>query len=522
MAFKAEELTTKIFPVAGWLACPEDTMSKGKPCPQSTHVPPVPQPCPGGTRPGPCPEDTVSPTTRPPRRASAGTLPLLQAQLRERLAARDGPSGDGLTACRTSSGASSAPIPRTSWCCGTASRPRSAAALARLPDDPDFYGVLRPRQGAVAVGLGIKAVDRETALLFLDPARAGGAAGLRAVGPRRGGRPHGRAAGGGRRPRGRAGRRLRRRSGRPDRRRERGPAGEGRLARLSIAALQYGQALAIDDPLRLSFRLYGYNRRPLTPRWQRLLASAGAVQAHLGIAPGGANRPLLDRAWRASPPSAAWLSWRSRSTRAGEAGASAEGSDLEALRQSRRPRRWRRASAPSSTRWRPARAAQFKIGAGAAGLLRPDKIVAYFPDFERLAAAAEAVSARLAGVPAQGVPFTSEIGGDGLLSWGMDPPAAERGAWGGRESWRLWLTHRLARALLAARGAASPGALALRPGARAAGGGRHRYLDAGGEPVERRVGWARPPGRARTPTDKHGRRRLSVFVLVCPSSSVFF
>ncbi len=102
------------------------------------------------------------------------------------------------------------------------------------------------------------------------------------------------------------------------------------------------------------------------------------------------------------------------------------------------------------------RAAQFKIGAGAGGLLRPDKIVAYFPDFERLAAAAEAVSSRLAGVPAQGVPFTSEIGGDGLLSWGMDPPVSERGAWGGRESWRLWLTHRLARALLAARAAETP------------------------------------------------------------------
>ena len=85
--------------------------------------------------------------------------------------------------------------------------------------------------------------------------------------------------------------------------------------------------------------------------------------------------------------------------------------------------------------------------------MRPDKIVAYFPSFERLAEAAGAVQSRLGGVPAQGVPFTSEIGGDGLTSWGMDPPASER-SWAGRESWRLWLTHRLARALLAARGVA--------------------------------------------------------------------
>jgi hypothetical protein len=92
VAFRTEELSTQVFPSAGeglW-ACPESTIFKKDPCPQSTHVPPPgPQPCPAGTHPGggnPCPESTISPTTHPPRRASAGTLPLLQAQLRERLA----------------------------------------------------------------------------------------------------------------------------------------------------------------------------------------------------------------------------------------------------------------------------------------------------------------------------------------------------------------------------------------------------------------------------------------------------
>jgi hypothetical protein len=60
------------------------------------------------------------------------------------------------------------------------------------------------------------------------------------------------------------------------------------------------------------------------------------------------------------------------------------------------------------------------------------------------------MTARLAGVAAQGVPFTSEIGGDGLLSWGMDPPQTAARSWNGRLSWRLWLTHRLARALISA------------------------------------------------------------------------
>ena len=38
------------------------------------------------------------------------------------------------------------------------------AALVRK--DPDFYGILRPRPGEAAA-LGVKSVDRETALLFL-------------------------------------------------------------------------------------------------------------------------------------------------------------------------------------------------------------------------------------------------------------------------------------------------------------------------------------------------------------------
>ncbi|HEY0558447.1 MAG TPA: hypothetical protein VGG20_29620 [Thermoanaerobaculia bacterium] len=335
--------------------------------------------------------------------------------------------------------------------------PEERRALARLPDDPDFYGVLRPREGAAGslAGMTVKAVDRETALLFLTLREPGSLpAYVRTVLAEAAGRTVARLVA----------------DGILEIERDdafvSGPAalslglnteearapGEGRLARLSVAALQYGQALAIDDPLRLSFRLYGYNRRPLTPRWQRTLASADAVQAHLGIAPGGVHRPLLDRAWRASSPSEAWLSWRSRNRQP----PTAEGGATWKLYISPAPEALAASFGAVLEALAAGKAAQFKIGAGAAGLLRPDKIVAYFPDFERLAAAAEAVSSRLAGVPAQGVPFTSEIGGDGLLSWGMDPPVAERGVQGGRESWRLWLTHRLARALLSARAAATP------------------------------------------------------------------
>ena len=92
MAFKAEELTAKIFPSpedAPWQAgCPQDTLNKDKqPCPQSTHPP-----CAQNTHPPappPCPNETHA-----PHKAGWGgwegegaPLALLQAQMRDRLAA---------------------------------------------------------------------------------------------------------------------------------------------------------------------------------------------------------------------------------------------------------------------------------------------------------------------------------------------------------------------------------------------------------------------------------------------------
>jgi hypothetical protein len=329
--------------------------------------------------------------------------------------------------------------------------PEERHALEDLRKDPDFYGVLRPRAGAPP--LGVKAVDRETALLFLTlrepgplPSYVGAvlgrdaertvrrlvADGVLEVEGEAGSFVTGAAAfaaTGEARP------------------------GAGRLAELSVAALRYGQALGFDDPLRLSFRLYGYNRRPLTPRWQRLLPSAAAVQEHLGIALRGANRRLLDGSWAPSVASEAWLSWRSRSA---EPASSARGETYK-LYVSPAPEALAESFGAVLEALAAARAPQFKIGAGAAGLLRADKIVAYFPSFERLAEAADRIASKLSGVPAQGVPFTSEIAGAGLLSWGVDP-SSERIGSSGRESWRLWLTHRLARALVSAATSGAEGA----------------------------------------------------------------
>jgi hypothetical protein len=93
-----------------------------------------------------------------------------------------------------------------------------------------------------------------------------------------------------------------------------------------------------------------------------------------------------------------------------------------------------------------------KVGKNVGSLLRPDKLLVYFWSFDALMEASNYLALKLAGIPAQGVPFTSEIAGNGLLSWGIDPPVdQETLSWRGPESWRLWVTNHLARAIMAAK-----------------------------------------------------------------------
>jgi hypothetical protein len=95
-------------------------------------------------------------------------------------------------------------------------------------------------------------------------------------------------------------------------------------------------------------------------------------------------------------------------------------------------------------------ARRFKIGADAQGLLRPDKIVVYMADAQELVHIARALERALDGVTPHGVPFTAELAGDGLLSWGGDPPPDAGPIGEGVESWRLSVTRRLAEYLTAA------------------------------------------------------------------------
>lgn len=325
--------------------------------------------------------------------------------------------------------------------------------LNDLRRDPGFYGVLRPRPGS---GLGVKSVCHNTARLVRTLATPGplpddfralpaidrepllarlvwdGVLQVEVGGEFRSGAAAAGPFGCGDTP-----------------------SGEGGVARLSVAALRYAEHLAEADIVRLSARLYFYNRRPVTPRLTSRFPTETEIAGLLGVAPGGRATPHLT-AWSrvpATPGNDAWVV-RDRAP-AGRLRADATGTyklyvspRFEAVGDV-----FPRVVAVFTDSPVP----RFKVGRTLPGLLRPDKIVAYFSDGEALGRVAATLAGELRGTPAHGTPFTAALTPCGLLSWGVDPPPGRQVlGWQERESWRLWLTNRLAAALLAAR--ATPGA----------------------------------------------------------------
>lgn len=332
--------------------------------------------------------------------------------------------------------------------------PEVQRSCADLPKQPGFYGLLQPR---VPGGLSIKSVDQDTALLYYTLQTPGPIpAYVRHQHPDQieaiitklvldgvleledgaqfvsGSHAYGVLCGAAVQP-----------------------EGTNHITRLSLAALHYGQMLDVSDPLSLSARMYFYNRQPVTPALQRRFEQPGTVFDFLGLYPGSPTRRLLDQHWKYVEPQAGfegWSMWRLRgySPRRNPQAVTHKLYISPAF-----------AALPTTLQTTlevlaELRVALFKFGADIYGLLRPDKLVLYFESYAELQVCADLLAARLAGTPAHGTPFTAAWACDGLLSWGMDPPHQGHGLpWLDRESWRLWVTNRLATALLSARAGGS-------------------------------------------------------------------
>lgn len=233
-------------------------------------------------------------------------------------------------------------------------------------------------------------------------------------------------------------------------------AGTG-VRRASLAALEYAAALGLADAPLLSTRLYQFNGEPRSPEWTRRIPSSSALERWLGIDESAPLRRNLDRRWAGSSTHRAsqqWFFFREADTK----------NRRLKLYIAPRPEMLPEALPEIVAVLDRHGIAAFKIGGTLAGILRPDRVVAYADSIDQVHAVGAEVFARIGGLPARAVPFTVALDTAGLASWGVDPPSSERiSNWQG-PSWRRWITDRLAVAIVSARasGVASPTTFALR------------------------------------------------------------
>lgn len=329
-----------------------------------------------------------------------------------------------------------APGWRLRWLCELSLDER--AALRELTADPALAAVLCPEQ----LGLGVRALDAEAAGVLARLSVTGEDAAAMGLSRRQAARlvlegvlelVVGDAAVSG--PAARAALEV------PD---AAVTPGSDRLAQLSEAALALACALPPDDDaLAVSLWLYGYHRLPLTAEWERAFAGGSTLAWCCARCDADPTLPLA-RGYEVVPHPD-WFAWRAAGL--DEARRFAFKLYISPLPEAL-PEVARRALEVLAA----AGVGHLKLARGLPGVLRPDKLLAYFERREDLEQVARTLARTLDGQPAHGVPFTAALTDDGLLSWGVDPQERpQMRGWRRQQSWRLWLTNRLARGLAQSR-----------------------------------------------------------------------
>lgn len=219
---------------------------------------------------------------------------------------------------------------------------------------------------------------------------------------------------------------------------------KSKIPQMSLSAIEYASALEISDSRFLSGRLYFYNRIPVSAELRKRFPNREAVACYLGLGSDNRVQSLLDAEWITEQENLSpneWVKYRNR-------GAVRYSRPTYKLYVSPRIEDFPWVFYVALDTFSSLGVTDFKISADVYSICRPDKFVAYFHDYEFLIKTASQLQSALAGSQSHGVPFTATIDEIGLLSWGIDPPNRTTPAWQERESWRLWVTNRLAIALL--------------------------------------------------------------------------
>jgi len=193
------------------------------------------------------------------------------------------------------------------------------------------------------------------------------------------------------------------------------------LSVIANNALLYGAALRHLKVGNLAARLYGYNRLPHSSQWRSLEAEA-AFKTWLGLDVSSVLARLLERDYfpvSQGESSRYWLQWRRPVV---------TGTLCHKLYVSPLPRYMPSTIKVVAETCCAMGIPSFKVGLGALGVLRPDKLVLYFDNVVDRNTVADELAVTLKDVGAHGVPFTAPVDPAGLLSWGFDP-GATMGSW---------------------------------------------------------------------------------------------
>jgi hypothetical protein len=211
-----------------------------------------------------------------------------------------------------------------------------------------------------------------------------------------------------------------------------------RISQLSNRALDLAAALPTPEAEGIARWLYQYGCLPRGASIELNFGPGDDPMAVLGLTRGGVARRKLEASYEATTYQG-WLSFALVSTPIMVQAACK-------LYVSPQPETLAMAFPVIADTFAEMEVRSFKVGRGIEGLLRPDKIVAYFDNRSVLDEVADSLCKKLKGYRAQGVPFTTELGLDGLLSWGIDPPPGQQAL-----SWRSWITKQLAKEIVKVR-----------------------------------------------------------------------
>ena len=224
------------------------------------------------------------------------------------------------------------------------------------------------------------------------------------------------------------------------------------ISRISHEAIDYAAALPITDARLLSSRLYRYNTTPCSDDLRAAFGGNAQVAGMLGLNGSSAQLQRLAGSGYERVDHIHWHAW----TRRTFIDAGTFNSLRYKLYVSPNPRAIVHVFEQTLKVAVELQVPSFKIGKSIGNLLRPDKLILYTDS----ASALDIVTTELKGVlaphPAQGVPFTKCLDATGMLSAGADPPRSlDPSDPAQAESWRAWITHRLALAILQARAVSS-------------------------------------------------------------------